>query len=203
MMNDTHSCSRCKADKPYDEFYSKGITRRQGWRGVDGVTRTSWCKACFRAKTADWRANNATPEWKRKGLLQKKDSNRRLKDAVFGAYGGYRCACCGETERAFLSIDHVKNDGAKMRREVLGSRLASGSRTYRWLKQHNFPAGYQVLCMNCQWGKRLTGVCPHQARCNDYPLEGVGASAPKRIAPLTLVRGEEIVSSAAKVAAGQ
>lgn len=81
-----------------------------------------------------------------------------VKDEVFEAYGGYVCKCCGEKEKAFLTIDHVNNDGAKHRKEV-------GTRLYHWLKNNEFPDGFQVLCMNCQWGKRCCGgVCPHQKR---------------------------------------
>lgn len=82
-----------------------------------------------------------------------------VRHEVYMAYGGYNCACCGETERTFLSIDHVNNDGAEHRRSC---RLNSGEQLYRWLKRNGFPSGFQILCMNCQWGKRNNkGVCPH------------------------------------------
>jgi hypothetical protein len=81
---------------------------------------------------------------------------RDVADEVIAHYGG-KCACCGETERLFLSIDHINNDGAKHRREVPASSL------YRWLKKNGYPEGFQVLCMNCNCGKaRNGGVCPHQ-----------------------------------------
>lgn len=84
---------------------------------------------------------------------------RALKDLVFAAYGGYKCACCGETEKLFLQIDHVNNDGADHRRERKGKGL------YTWLKCRNFPEGFQVLCANCNWGKRQNGgVCPHRQK---------------------------------------
>jgi hypothetical protein len=87
--------------------------------------------------------------------------NAILKDEVFTAYGGWRCACCGETERSFLSIDHMQNNGSKMRK--LGIHGHS-TQFYRWLKKGGFPADFQVLCMNCQFGKRMNhGVCPHQS----------------------------------------
>lgn len=82
-----------------------------------------------------------------------------VRDAVYKAYGGYRCACCGETERAFLSIDHVNNDGSVHRRQ---NNLKTGEQMYRWLIRNKFPSGFQILCMNCNWGKRSNnGVCPH------------------------------------------
>lgn len=75
---------------------------------------------------------------------------------VFEAYGGARCKCCGEENYAFLTIDHVNNDGA-------AHRAAIGKHLYRWLIEHDYPEGFQVLCMNCNFGKhRNNGVCPHQ-----------------------------------------
>jgi hypothetical protein len=92
-----------------------------------------------------------------------KRNQQRRKDSVFAAYGGYKCACCGETERLFLSIDHIHNNGNVERKsDAYGS---SGTAFYLWLCKHNFPSGYQVLCMNCQIGKHKNGgVCPHQRK---------------------------------------
>lgn len=116
--------------------------------------------------------------------------HREVRDVVFKAYGGYKCVCCGETEKTFLSIDHINNDGAKHKREY---RLRTSTEVYRWLVANKFPSGFQVLCMNCQWGKRNNdGVCPHSVRRNDYPEMGVGPSGPKRNAPH---RGDDIVCS--------
>jgi hypothetical protein len=90
-----------------------------------------------------------------------KRSQTVCRDAVFTAYGGYKCACCGETEPMFLSIDHVHNNGAVERKS--GLYHGSGSAFYQWLRKNDFPSGYQVLCMNCQIGKHKNGgVCPHQ-----------------------------------------
>jgi hypothetical protein len=114
------------------------------------------------------------------------------------AYGGFRCACCGETEKTFLTLDHIGNDGASWRKRILGGRLRAGYATYAWIYKNGFPEGFQVLCMNCNFGKRMNGgICPHQVTANDYSRE-VGSSDPKRGAPQV---GEDIVSSATKVAA--
>ena len=131
-----------------------------------------------------WRAQFNTRDWKDVQNQKARAKRVRIKDAVFGAYGGYCCVCCGETERAFLTLDHLHNDGATFRRDTFGARTYAGYRTYAWLHVHQYPAGYQVLCMNCQFGKRMNhGVCPHQqGRCNDYPHAGVGLSGPKRLA---------------------
>lgn len=69
----------------------------------------------------------------------------------------------------FLTLDHIDNDGGEFRKKELGRRTAAGIHTYRWLKRNGYPDGIQVLCMNCQHGKRMNGgVCPH-GTCNDYP----------------------------------
>jgi len=81
-----------------------------------------------------------------------------LKLMAMEAYGGPVCACCSETLLEALSIDHIGEDGAE-------HRLAIGNHhLYRWLIQHNCPPGFQVLCMNCNYGKyRNGGICPHKA----------------------------------------
>lgn len=57
------------------------------------------------------------------------------------------CAKCGNTHLAALSIDHMDGDGAKHRKEV-------GNCVYHWLKNNDYPVGFQVLCMTCQYIKR-------------------------------------------------
>jgi hypothetical protein len=80
-----------------------------------------------------------------------------LRQTVLSHYGN-RCTCCGETTYEFLAIDHINNNGAKHRKEIgLG-----GSRIYRWLKDNNYPDGFQVLCHNCNQAKGHYGECPHQ-----------------------------------------
>ena len=81
----------------------------------------------------------------------------RLRHQAIVAYGGYRCRCCGTTEPLFLTIDHIAGGGNRHRRQ-----LNSGT-IYRWLRDHGYPAGYQVLCINCNLGRHLNGgECPHR-----------------------------------------
>jgi hypothetical protein len=123
-----------------------------------------------REHSREWRNRkiaNGTPEEVaaiRAAESEKTKRNQdRCREQVFEAYGGYKCNCCGETERMFLSIDHINNDGAEERRS--GKYNGGGSAFYNWLRKSKFPQGYQVLCMNCQVGKhRNGGVCPHQRK---------------------------------------
>ena len=81
-----------------------------------------------------------------------------LKQLVMEGYGGTRCACCGETGIAFLTIDHIEGKGRQHRKMI----QRKGETFYRWLKVHNFPPGYRVLCMNCNCSLAWFGYCPHQ-----------------------------------------
>lgn len=81
----------------------------------------------------------------------------KLKRSALDAYGGPTCACCGESEIEFLTIDHVNGGGNKHRREVRYSM-------YEWLKKKGYPPGFRVLCMNCNWVTRYGQECPHQRR---------------------------------------
>lgn len=77
---------------------------------------------------------------------------RGLKIEVLSHYngGGYpKCSTCGESRIDCLSIDHIDGGGEKHKRE-----LGICGPVYNWLKKNDYPPGFQVLCMNCQFIKR-------------------------------------------------
>lgn len=80
----------------------------------------------------------------------------RVKWEVMQKYGG-SCACCGESKVAFLTIDHINDDGAEKRR----AGLHTGG-FYKKLRRLPVDPTLRVLCYNCNLGRRATGVCPHQ-----------------------------------------
>lgn len=90
-----------------------------------------------------------------------REKRLRLKDEVFGAYGGYVCRWCGTTDRTVLVIDHVHNDGAEHRRQIGTGGL------YSWLKRSGFPEGFQVLCYNDNIRKARGCTGPFQGPCGD------------------------------------
>ena len=181
---DLKKCSKCKIVKNLSEFYRNG----------SGYVLTE-CKRCSILRTS---VRSKIPSVRIKDNTDLCIKRKRIRDAAFAAYGGYKCVCCGESEPSFMTLDHINNDGAAFRRKVYGKRTAAGYHTYLWLAKNGYPNTVQVLCMNCNHGKRMNnGVCPHQVRSNDYPVMGVESSDSKRTAPkLTLVRGEDIVCSA-------
>ncbi len=87
---------------------------------------------------------------------------KKLKLDVLNAYSNNdpKCACpgCPIKAMAFMTMDHVNNDG-KAHRLLIGG---SGN-LYSYLRTHNYPTEpkLQVLCWNCNQGKRLNGgICP-------------------------------------------
>jgi hypothetical protein len=85
---------------------------------------------------------------------------RRTKTEVLDHYGNGRCACCGERQQEFLTIDHIHGGGRRHRQTC---RIGS---IYFWLKKNGYPQGFQVLCMNCNLAKGRFGSCPHAATIN-------------------------------------
>lgn len=79
------------------------------------------------------------------------------RDAVIAGYGG-ACACCGEDQPLFLTIDHI--DGKKAAGHT---KKHVGFKLYALLLREGLPDGYRVLCYNCNSGReRNGGVCPHE-----------------------------------------
>ena len=82
------------------------------------------------------------------------------KYTIFSKYskGKPKCACCGEQEMYFLSIDHIVN------RKKWGHEGYTSGKLYRFLIKNDFPDGFQVLCMNCNFAKGHSkdNKCPHE-----------------------------------------
>jgi len=94
-----------------------------------------------------------------------------LKNEFLDEYGA-RCACCGETERAFLSMDHFGADrGIVVRQITIGVKgkinkpaMLRGPSEYARLKKLGWPKdGIRILCMNCNFATRHGATCPHQS----------------------------------------
>lgn len=88
-----------------------------------------------------------------------------LRMSAFLHYGT-ECACCGEDEYHFLSVDHV----------TPGKPDTGNPRfLYVWLAARGFPPGFQTLCHNCNFAKADKPRCPHNS-----PLRFPSDAARKR-----------------------
>lgn len=123
-------------------------------------------------KTAFYKMNNkkSSANYKRahkdKVNEQARKQRHRITMEVLIHYGGDppKCACCGESNIFFLTIDHDDNNGAEERKKIFGKNKGSGGANfYWWLKRNGYPEGYHVSCFNCNCGRaRNNGICPHK-----------------------------------------
>jgi hypothetical protein len=107
------------------------------------------------------------PECSESGKRRQAAYDARAKAALFEIYGPPVCVCCGEANDAFLTLDHINNDGAAHRREINANRGGlnkgvSHRNFYTALKRQGFPRILQVLCFNCNFAKSRIGYCPHK-----------------------------------------
>ena len=74
---------------------------------------------------------------------------------------GKVCACCEESEPAFLTIDHINNDGWRDRKPD-GKNPTSSEMIYRRLVFGPRRKDIQILCYNCNCARQRVGYCPHR-----------------------------------------
>lgn len=109
---------------------------------------------------------------KKQAYKRNKKYEQNIKKKVIGYYsdGKNICACknCPDAIKSsieFLTIDHIDGNGNKHRRQLKKSKTDS-SNMYIWLIQNNYPKGFRVLCMNCNWVTRHDKKCPHEVNNN-------------------------------------
>ena len=153
-MDDLKKCKRCGESKTASEFVinrsasNGGNVCRQCRRTRDGERRSA-NREQFREAWRKWAAANPG-KWRQ----HRKASDSKLRRQVIEAYGG-ECACCGEREPCFLTLDHINGGGTAHRKTIHG-------KVYAELRRRGFPSGYRILCWNCNWAHRLYGSCPHK-----------------------------------------
>lgn len=153
------TCATCEVEKPFSEFsYTKPSKHRP-----KGRYATS-CKPCRVEYERNWAKQN--PEkYKARGrrhyvkhrpkkLEYASVRSQELKESAFDKYG-WDCQCCGESDVAFLTIDHIVPPGNKTNYEKKA--------LYGWLKKNSYPEGFQTLCWNCNMAKGIYGECPHKS----------------------------------------
>lgn len=145
-------CAQCKIYKPLSIF---DINKRT----VSGYQ--AYCKSC---RAMRYEKSKQSPLFKDVVIRHREASKRagiKRRKQIFDAYKSgpiVMCACpgCGVVIDEFLSIDHINGGGNKHRNG--GPQKVN---IYSWLRKNNFPAGFQILCMNCNTAKGFYGECPH------------------------------------------
>ena len=135
------------------EEHSKLIRTNPGYRDRQSLGKKNWRKAHRPEERARMKKYSAEKHRRYEANLR-----RRFLDMY-----GHKCACCPETDERFLTLDHVRNDGAIER--YPGGRSAPHRTRAQYLNaiHHYDPTRYRTLCYNCNLGRaRNGGVCPHE-----------------------------------------
>lgn len=91
------------------------------------------------------RLRSENPE---KYAAQSRKAKAKERERLYEIYG-HVCAICGFSDKRALTLDHRLNNGSN-ERKLLGERGV-----YRKAKASYAPEEYQILCMNCQFIKRV------------------------------------------------
>lgn len=147
LLNGTLKCDKCRA-----------MTNKSSLKFRHRMKEEGRCQ-CGREKAPDSKHHciscvQAIKKWHDK-------TNAALKIEVFTAYGNL-CQCCGESDIAFLHIDH--KNGRTSEDDFKGTNL------YKYVKKNNYPADFQILCASCNWSKGIFGECPHQINLRNNVL---------------------------------
>jgi len=96
------------------------------------------------------------PEVRIRAMAHKKKYRQNIRMRCIDHYSGgtMECACCPEKIYEFLTIDHI-NGGGTRHKKIHNAFL------YGWLIKNNFPEGFRVLCMNCNFAIGMYGLCAH------------------------------------------
>lgn len=155
-------CGELKSVVPnFSIYFRKDRNRR---------TISSFCKSCAAKNTYNYTQQNKDKvefKEKRKKLDKKrtlsginstlaKDRYKKYKKIVFDNYGNV-CSCCGETEIAFLTIEHTLHNGKQ-------HRVSKKSAIYKDIIDKGFPSDLTLFCSNCNFATRYGQPCPHQVK---------------------------------------
>jgi 5-methylcytosine-specific restriction endonuclease McrA len=133
------------------------VTRRREQRSADPDAARSDARRYYAANPG-------------KKLAAVKRCRDRLRVQVIEHYGG-QCACCGEDDLRFLTIEH-RAGVPESHRDAAGRRK-TGYGLLVQIVREGFPASIEVLCFNCNQAKGIYGECPHRLTLREV----VGAAA--------------------------
>ena len=155
----TGMCSDCGAAPPVGNWRCQECLDKacRGQRSkFKNRTAQGLCGKCGTPST-----NTRCPDCSKQANVYAKTYRNKLTKQVISHYskGTKQCHCCGETEMLFLTVDHINGGG---RQDFI--KYGNSTNFYSHLVKTNYPMGFQVLCINCNFGRhRNNGVCPHQA----------------------------------------
>lgn len=167
--SETRSCRVCGKDKLLKSFpkINKGPYRERRCYSCrrEANKQAGRCSVCYKPAIE---GKTYCDEHLKSQRDAAKQRTKQLRIEAIEHYcnGSIKCQCpkCDVTDIRFLTIDHINGDGNTHRRDLSKSKKSNpgSSRIYSWLKQHNYPDGFQILCFNCNCAKGIFGICPHE-----------------------------------------
>ena len=112
------------------------------------------CATCYSSRGGNTRYCDKCLEAIRRSSQKLRHSDT---ESALHHYGGI-CVFCDESYTPFLTFDHKNDDGAAIRRQVMGKN--GGFNICSWLRLNNYPDNIQILCFNCNCGKSKLGERP-------------------------------------------
>lgn len=134
---DLLQCRTCRLFKPWTEFPRRSASSHR---------LQTWCKQCFGAYKAERHQRNHDREMRR--IRRNHDARVAANRALVGAYlADHSCVDCGETDRAVLDFDHVRD----VKVSDVSQMVSWG---YPWRLIEAEIAKCDVRCANCH--RRIT-----------------------------------------------
>lgn len=131
----------------YRHAHREHINAYARQRRLDDPKRVRDYEKTRTVKRKIWKEEN-----KEKIRLLGKLYREKIKLEVIQHYSPEKCCVkCGIADIDVLTIDHINGKGHQHRKMLGGG----GAILYCWLRKNNYPEGYQVLCLNCNWKKHL------------------------------------------------
>ncbi len=144
-------CKKCKSelDKNYREVNKNKIKQQRHEYYLCN-------KEQIIDKTCEYSKNNRV---KCRAWCTKAKNKLKLETFTYYCNGEPICKNCSEKEIDILTVDHIDGNGNTHRKEI-GLDCKGGYNFYRWLKKNQYPEGFQILCYNCQFRKRMIEMKP-------------------------------------------
>jgi len=167
-----------RRDGQLDTFRALRELRKDGW---PSEAAQLLCRNCLAGSVRYAHCPHRIPQHRREpdALNNRGVWLRSIWAQALAAFGGH-CTCCGESEPAFLTLDHVKGRGEAHRREL---GVHDNLSILIQLRDAGWPQDgrYRLLCWCCQWGVQQSDGCPH-ARLSAHYVGGGRVPLPSRSA---------------------
>lgn len=147
-------CSTCKQVKSFPEFNIRNSEK--GWL-------KNHCKNCESDYNRAHHLANREDRCRNAREYYKEWKPKRWQLVLENL--GDSCKCCGESDRKFLTVDHINSDGWKEKTYETSNGRAGRALWGKVIREGYPKDRYQILCYNCNCGRDKSEgkICPHNS----------------------------------------